>query len=130
MRAFLLAVLLAGCASAPERVPQPEANDWKATIRQRPLSPEEVRDMIAARGDALGACYARERLSADKLSGYVFELEIPNNGSRHTVTRVHASVDGQAILEECVTGVLAGVEFPAHTGAPFKMQIPIESPAP
>lgn len=129
--ALALALALAnaaGCSSGPPPRPSGLLRDDDAVsasgVRIKPLSAEEVERMVRKRIGAIHECYARERLNTPNPAALVFELDIPADGSGHEVTLVSASEQGQIILEACVTDVLKGLDFPAHSGQPLKVKIP------
>ncbi len=122
---LFLVALVAACASSPKPQKQ-DASLFKSAVRAKPLDAEEVGTMVNEAGASISACYHRERLSTDKVSSYVFELDIPNDGLRQKVTRVSASIENQTFLEECVTKVLSGLRFPSHSGKDLKVRIPID----
>lgn len=122
----LALVSLIACAAAPTPLPPPRPTGYDNTIRPDPLSAEEVREIIGTRIESLNACYLRERMSTSTLSSFIFELDVPNDGTQHAVQTLHMSVAGQEILSECLQRVLVSLKFPAHSGGPFKVQVPIQ----
>ena len=100
---------------------------WQGGVRQRPLTPEEVGANIRKHLGPIQDCYARERLNTPRPSSFFFQLDIPPDGSTHTVTMLEASDPAQLILTACVSDVLRTLEFPAHNGEPLQVKVPLSA---
>ena len=126
MRFACAALVLASACATSSPPAGGEVDPWHDGIRQSPLSPVDVGHEVDRHSDALSGCFEQERLNSTALSDYIFEIEIPNDGSPHRVRRLHAGVEAQVFLEQCLTDVLRLLEFPPHVGGWIKVQVPIE----
>ena len=91
---------------------------------------EEAEELVRAKARRLQLCYSRERLNSlgGELSDYILQVQIPTNGKGAQVKIIEATVPGQAHLEDCVKMTVARIKFPAHSGQPIIMNVPIEGP--
>ncbi|MBK8012568.1 MAG: hypothetical protein IPK13_14550 [Deltaproteobacteria bacterium] len=124
--------VLGSCACASS-TPAPQSTEkplYIGGIRQRPLTVDEAASMVGSRSTELSRCYGRERvnLDASRLSDYVFQLQIPTDGTKPAVTVQKATDPKQKMLESCLMTVLASTRFPAHVGKPLTINVPIEAP--
>ena len=125
--ALALATIV-GCSSGPPARPGGLLRNDDAVspsgVRIKPVTAEEVGEMVRKKIGAIHECYARERLNTPNPSALVFELDIPTDGSGHQVALVSASDKGQIILEACVSDILKALDFPSHSGQPLKVKVP------
>ena len=125
-----LSVLLLAACSTPQPLRGPSDPDpFVGGVRQKPLTASEVRKIVQRYQGQIDGCFYRERLNSARVSGYVFELDIPNEGTRQTVRRRSATIEGQRLLEECLTHALQSISFPAHVGSRLRVELPLD-PAP
>lgn len=119
--------ILVGCAGSP---PPTVERLYVDGVRQRPLTEEEAERLLRKNAPMYETCYRREMMNlTQNLSDYIFRVWIPTDGTGADVEMVKASIEGQVTLQECLEEALARVRFPAHTGEPIALHVPLKGPA-
>ncbi|MCB9651709.1 MAG: hypothetical protein H6730_34705 [Deltaproteobacteria bacterium] len=120
-----LVTLAVGCATPP---PPPVTQPlWKDGVMQKPLTVEEATRYLKQAAPEFSVCYRREQLNLTaRTSDYLFQVFIPVDGSTPDVTVLKETVAGQLTLRDCLTQAIERVHFPAHTGQPLTLKVPIE----
>ncbi|MEM7678226.1 MAG: hypothetical protein AAF449_19725 [Myxococcota bacterium] len=97
---------------------------------QTPLSTSAAETLLRKAVPSYETCYRREMLNLNKsLSNYIFLVWIPTDGSGADVEVEKATIKGQTTLRECLEEAIEDVRFPAHTGKPIQLRVPVRGPA-
>jgi hypothetical protein len=126
---FLVAIAAAAsCSGSRAAIDGAPASD--GAVRSRALTVEEAAQILNTRGPELSRCYAYERLNVSLPDGadFVAQVFIPNDGSEPVVEMVAASVPDLTTLEDCLLRTLRKTQFPAHSGPPLTINVPIKAP--
>ncbi len=126
-RSILVVLMTAACAGGQSPLPESIAD---TSVRERPLTVEEAAEIIRRRAGRFSRCYEFERLnlSLEQGADYVAQVFVPNDGSAPVVEIVQAAVPGIPTLEDCLLRELRAIQFPAHAGQPFAINVPIKAP--
>ena len=119
---------IVACAGSPAPTVKPL---YKDGVMQAPLTEVAAEKLLHKNADMYEVCYRREmmNLSSQRPSSYIFRVWIPTDGSGADVEMEKATVKGQTALQECLEEALARVPFPAHTGKPLTLRVPMKGPA-
>lgn len=102
----------------------------ESSVRAEPLLEDEVGRMVGYTSNRLSGCYQRYRLTygLTPASDFIVRMRIPNDGAPHVAEIAKKTQTGQDDLELCVVETLEAIRFPAHSGEPLVVDVPIKAP--